>query len=615
MTYRLPTTKLELPNTFEDIKFPVNRIADNITFNSKIQLIDENFNKLLEYCNVVDNKSPFEYDEFYSFDDGEIYQLSSMEIPPILDEPSVLTSESTILDSESYSGFEDFTIQVRLGYIDYTSTATVILAIKDGSSLSYELRYHGSGGQKIGIRTRFGLTLLDNAEPSNALLTLVRSGSNYYWYVDGVLVDEDLGVAGVGPHNVTNSLLILGSDTIDTSEWKIWDTAIPIVSEHGYKHVEVVDTYVETQLIICATSNRIDFYTTNVETSSNLGSATQYDKVKDRGSMEFKNISYIKYNDEKLYVYDNVYKNIYVYSLLSFLTNDTAISSIKFLRQFYKINLTAFDFNSEIFGITDSKLIKYNNDFNVKSEYVLDETNPIDIIISDNIYILYGSYIDVYNSLVNKINRIPLVDLDNDTFKSIEISKFDDSVLYIISDKYIYKYNTGGQFIGYFNVLTNGLSDFSILEKSDFEYVFALDGNKLHIFKDKIVTFKLYDEKNLLDKEPLDNLQIRNLELEQDFVYNSILQKAIFNVFLLYNSLILKPFVQTDSNGVLTFDYLENLVNTEVLQKNDIFYGQNEVFSYQTFNRAFREIYTIQEKILELIEFGVVENTTNTLII
>jgi hypothetical protein len=467
MTYRLPTTKLTLPNTIEDIKFPVNRIADNITFNSKIQLIDDNFNKLLEYCNVVDNKSPFEYDEFYSFDDGEKYQLSSGESP----------------------------------------------------------------------------------------------------------------------------------------------------TNHGYSHIEVVDTYVETQLIICATSNRIDFYTTNVEASSNLGSATQYDKVKDRGSMEFKNISYIKYNDEKLYVYDNVYKNIYVYSLLSFLTDDIALLGIKFLRQFYKINLTAFDFNSEICGITGSKLIKYNNDFNIKSEYVLDETNPIDIIASDNIYILYSNYIDVYDSLVNKISRINLIKIDSDNFIGVETSKFDDDVLYVISDKYIYKYNTSGQFIGYFNVSTNGLKDFSILEKADFEYVFALDENKLHIFKDKIVTFKLYDEKNLLDRELLDNLQIMNLELEQDYVYNSILQKVIFNVFLLYNSLIFKPFVQTDTNGVLSFDYLENLVNTEILQKNDIFYGQNEVFSYQTFNRAFREIYTIQEKILKLIEFSVVENTTNTLII
>lgn len=467
MTYRLPTTKLALPNTIEEIKFPVNSISDNITFNSKIQLVDENFSKLLEYCNIVDNESPFEYDEFYSFDNGIKYKLSS----------------------------------------------------------------------------------------------------------------------GVTP------------------------------SDHEYKHIDVVDTYVETQLIICATSNRIDFYTTNVEVSSNLGSATQYDKVKDRGSMVFKNISYIKYNDEKLYVYDNVYKNVYVYSLLSFLTNDTAISGIKFLRQFYKINLTAFDFNLEICGITDSKLIKYNNDFNVKSEYVLDETNPIDIIISDDIYILYDSYIDVYDSVVNRINRLNLVKLDNDTFKSIEASKYDDDVLYVISDKYIYKYSMNGQFIGYFNVTTNGLKDLSILEKSDFEYIFTLDNNKLHIFKDKIVTFKLYDPINITDIDPIDNLQIQNLELEQDFVYNVILQKMVFNVFLLYNSLLFKPFVQTDSNGVLTFNYLKNLVNTEVLQKNDIFYGQNEVFSYQTFNRAFREIYTIQEKILELIEFGVVENTTNTLIL
>jgi hypothetical protein len=467
MSYRLPTTKLTLPNSFESIKFPVNRISDNLTFNSKIKLIDENFDKVLEYCNVVDNNLPNMYSGIYSFDDGGAYDVGTI------------------------------------------------------------------------------------GNPSN----------------------------------------------------------------HNYNHIEVVDTYVGKQLIICAKSNQIDFYITNVDELDNLGDVTSYAKIKDRGSLSFVNIDYIKYYDGGLYVHDKSSGVVYVYNLISFLTDDVAISDIKFLRQFYKVDISAFDFDTDIYGIKNDTIVKYNLDFNVKSTHTLVDESPIDITVSDYIYVLYSDKIVKYDKSVNKLSEINLVKLNDDSPLSICESKYDDDILYIISDNYIYKYNVSGDFIGYFNVDSQNFKDFSILEKADYEYVFGLDENKLHIFKDKIISYKLYDEVNLLDRSDITDLQIDNLELEQDFVYNAILQKTIFNVFLLYNSLIYKPFIQTDSNGVLTYNYLENLVNTEVLQKNDIFYGQNEVFSYQTFNRAFKEIYSIQEKILELIEFGVVENTTNTLII
>ena len=110
-------------------------------------------------------------------------------------------------------------------------------------------------------------------------------------------------------------------------------------------------------------------------------------------------------------------------------------------------------------------------------------------------------------------------------------------------------------------------------------------------------------------------MKINSLELEQDFVYNAVIQKMIYNTFLLYNSLLFQAFIETDENGILVFKYLENLQNSEPLDKNLVFYGQNEVFSYQTFNRAFKEIYDIQLKILDLLQFNVVESSTNTLFI
>jgi len=472
MSYRLPTTELTLPYSFEDIKFPVNRIADNITFNKKIQLIDENFNKILDYCNVVINESPSTYDY--------IFNLSTLAI----------TNSST-----------------------------------------------------------------------------------------------------------------------------------PIVeSNHNYNFIEVVEKYSGEELFICCKNNQIDFYVSDVDNLDNLTLSISYTQIKNKGSLQFKNISYVKYMNEKLYVYDNVLETVFVYNLVSLLTDDPATYDIIMLKHYNKLkNVIAFDVNNKIYSITNNKLIVLNSDFSISNTYDIEES-PIDIKADNsNIYILYDSFIRKYDLNISTYQDYDLNKLVNDeTFLSIDFSKYDDGVVYVLTNYYIYKYKTDGVFIGYFNISTMGgkrYRDFSIVEQSENEFVFGLDQNKLHVFKDKITTIKLYDDINLSDRKDISNLQLRNLELEQDFTYNAILQKTIFNVFLLYNSLLFKPFIQTDTNGVLVYNYVENIANDTVLQKSDIFYGQNEVFSYQTFNRAFKEIYNIQERILTLIEFGVVENTTNTLII
>lgn len=471
MNYRLPTTQLTLPFSFEDIKFPVNRIADNATFNSKIEMVGKNFDALLNYCNVVDNRLPYKYEHVFSLDDNTVYELSSF----------------------------------------------------------------------------------------------------------------------------------------------------PATSDHNYKFIEAIGKQNGRTLVICATETKIDFFASDIITPENLDSISTYDKIKDRGNLSFKNISYIKCNDNKLYVYDNVYENIYVYNLISFLTSDEAISNVKFLKHFFKIKgLKAFGFdNNKIYGITNNTLKLYNQDFNRLSEINLSRELPIDIVVEKNIFILYNNEIHVYDKNdLSFIRSFRFISISNDTFLNIKNSKIDLDILYILSNNYIYKYNINGQLIGYFNVSTNKkFRHLSVIQKDDEDFILGLDENKINLFRDKIVSFKLYDEVNLLDRESLSELRINDLELEQDFVYNSVLQKIIFNTFLLYNSLIYKAFIETDQNGILTFQYIENLVFSESLERANIFYGQNEVFSYQTFNRAFKEIFDIQTKILKLIEFGVVENTTNTLII
>jgi hypothetical protein len=481
MSYRLPTVDIVLPYSFEDIKFPVNRIADNITFNEKIQLIDTNFDKLLEYCNVVENKGPYNYDYIYYLNGSD------------------------------------------LNFINSSNSGTLA------------------------------------SHPDN-----------------------------------------------------------------GFQFIEIIEKYNSEKVVICASSDRIDFYEGDVDTPLPLNNFLSYTQIKDKGSLQFKNISYIKYYNEKLYVYDSVLGTVFVYDLLPILTNDVSISEIKYLKQFFKIqdNIVAFDFNSScIYGLTLSgKIIRFNDDFNVKVEYNID-VGAIDIIVNDeNIFLLYGETgVRKYDLSLSEYVIYELENLQKDSFLSFEFSKKYDDIFYVLSDKYVYKYLITGEFVGYFDIDTmenKSFRDFSILEQAEDDYIFALDENKIHFFKDRLITFKLYDEVNVVNnRENISNLKIQNLELEQDFVYNAVLQKTLFNTALLYNSLLFKAYVETDINGVLIYKYLENLVNPETLNTSFIFYGQNEVFSFQTFNRAFREIYSIQEKIIELIKFGVVENTTNTLIL
>lgn len=476
MSYRLPTTELILPHSFDDIKFPVNRISDNITFNRKLELLEDNFKKLLEHCDVVDNNLPTTYD--YNF-------------------------------------------------------------YKDGDSLKY-----------------------------------------------------NISTTGIDPSN------------------------------HNYSHIEIIERYDGDVVIICATNDTIDFYKGDINTPNNLSLMFSYTQIKDAGSLSFKNIAYMKIYDEKLYIYDSNLESMIVYNILPIITDDVAILNVKFLKQFFKIRgLIAFDFiPNKICAVSSDKLFIFNKDFNIISQYDV-SPNPIDIIFNgDNFQVLYNDHIKLYDSSTGEFIKqtdLILLGQSTETILNFKKSKIDDTY-YVLSDKYIYKYIIDGTFVGYFKINTMGgknFTNFCISDHPDCDFIFGLDENKIHFFRNKLVTFKLYDEVNLLDKSDISDHYIQNLELEQDFVYNAVLQKTLFNTFLLYNSLIFKSFIETDDNGVLVFKHLENLVNTVVLEQNNIFYGQNEVFSFQTFNRAFEEIYSIQKKILKLIEFGVIENSTNTLLI
>lgn len=480
MSYRIPTTQLELPYDINDLRVPVNGVHTNDIFNNRIELLASNFDYLLESASLVNNNSPQSYDYAYDFE-GSIW----------------------------------------------TSTPSSLLT----------------------------------SPPSN----------------------------------------------------------------HGYTFIEVVEIYNGKFLYICTTSTEIDFFIggdiSNGDSSSLIHKIT-YDQVKQNGTQKYKNITYVKYNTERLYVYDSAYSALIVYDIGALLYGDVVVENIKFVKQLTQVkNLKALDFSTNIYAVTNTEIIIFNRDLNILSRADLQRSapsvSPNGIIVGDDVYIIYSRLIDYYNLSLEFLRTEEIEGFNNESFIDIESSKIDDNIVYLLSKDYLYKYDiVDNTIIGYFELgYTNNrnFEDVYVKDGDTQDEIFLTDKNKLHFMEDSISYAYVYDRTNLLDRQSISDIQINDLELEQDFVFNSVIQRILFNNLLLYNSLIYKAVAVTDDNGFLKYSYRKNLVNSEIIDPAVIYIGQNEVFSYQVFQRAFNEILNIQKSILNLIQYEFTENSSNTL--
>lgn len=391
--------------------------------------------------------------------------------------------------------------------------------------------------------------------------------------------------------------------------------------DHDYNFVEVVEMYNGKFLYICAKTESIDFYIggdISEDDDTALQLKIKYDQIKQNGNQKYKNISYVRYDAEKLYVYDSAYNALVVYDIAALLYSDIVVDNIKFVRQLSQVkNLIALDFSANIYAVTDTELIMFNRDLNILSSVSLDASSPKRVLVGDDIYVLYSDKIDYYNLSLSFIKSVQFESFNSDVLIDIEASKVDSDVFYILSKEYVYRYDIIDNTI--LNYIKLGIDrdkdyvDLYVKDGGDKDQIFLTDENKLHFMEDFISFVYLYDRNNLLDRQTSADIQINDLELEQDFVFNASIQRILFNNLLLYNSLIYKAVATTDSIGFLEYSHKINLVNSEEINPDIILIGQNEVFSYQVFQRTFNEILKIQNKILELISYKFTENSTNTL--
>jgi len=219
-------------------------------------------------------------------------------------------------------------------------------------------------------------------------------------------------------------------------------------------------------------------------------------------------------------------------------------------------------------------------------------------------------------------------EISNETHKRIYFSTENQNIMYLLTDKNLYKKYTSRpkSFIGRFkfddqvrgtigpNDTVRSLTDLTIY------YNPISDGNVSYI-KDEILLVEGYKDgiyrfiedsgfENSLESEidekiiDFDQVKIKPDEGTDVIVYNKALYKSLYNNLLLLESTSRKFSTVYDSRGFsvyIGFQYLNNdeLAKLDYVMKPDCFVSNNEVVTTHTINRCLREIYDLQLSILD----------------
>ena len=323
-------------------------------------------------------------------------------------------------------------------------------------------------------------------------------------------------------------------------------------ANHDYQFIDVIQRIDGKYIYILAKSNMIRFYEgVNLNTvipSTSLTLLSTFTTIKGSGNQVFNNISIVKYKNNLLYVYDSFYVNLIIYDITEFINNNPNIYSAQKIKRHIRIrDLIDLTISEDyIYGITTDSIIKMddglnyiseiqtNTDSNIHIEY--DENSNYNIVISDTNIEIYNDSGILSNNVLAKIETDEII-------LHARLSLYDVNNIYILSNKRIAKSDLSqGLLIGYFklnNYVRDKLYvDFCIKEFDDYDEIFLLDENKIHYFRDKLKIIDLYSTSNLLNIKNLDDAIINDLELEQDFVFNTSFQKLWYNHLLLYNSIL-----------------------------------------------------------------------------
>lgn len=350
--------------------------------------------------------------------------------------------------------------------------------------------------------------------------------------------------------------------------------------------------------------------------------------------------------DEKsfsLFVLDLSGNRVVKYSIEGFLTDDNVLAN----KVIYVDTLGGYgDFTENTFFNKPNSIDIYNSflyvldagngcvkkfdiEFNYITTYrlVRDFLSAYPVHLSHdsdgNMYVLTDkNLIYRYDSNFQNKKIIPLDALDSDyeVYKKISFSPSDSSIMYVISDKniykklitrpdedigkyltYIYRVRTDERYSAFASLLSpDGTSDFN------FTFSKSSNGGKIIAWKDNINLFDVLGTKDF-DIYTLSEIKISKQEYLQNWVFNKAIAKLLTNHMRLRDQITGKFIAKRDIKDNVTFRgtryFLPEELATLEFEHNASFYiGMNEIFQNVIVNRCLKEIFNIQVSLKRALE-------------
>lgn len=338
--------------------------------------------------------------------------------------------------------------------------------------------------------------------------------------------------------------------------------------------------------------------------------------IKTGGTQKFSNITTTLLDKASFYVYDEDLRVVVVYNITNFINDDVVTSGSDFIIKIVNLEglISICSDGGGLYLLTKDRLIQSSKMLNFITETHLNLSEGDNVVNLeggvDSIFILTeeGRILKYSRELEHlgdyKLSVLPDGGVeDKEVFSFIKKSKLNSDIYLIMSNRTIYKVFVDkiGKYFSHFNINTGkDFRSFDNFVVDNEEVVLILDEDKINLTIDRNDEVSLYSLGNLRDEFNLEELGIDDLELEQDFTYNTVIQKIKFNHILLYNSLLYKASVNIQDN-MPVFKGLLNLKRKPLTTINTEF-GINEVFSYSVFQRFIKDIYRIQLNMIELLE-------------
>lgn len=393
----------------------------------------------------------------------------------------------------------------------------------------------------------------------------------------------------------------------------------------------------DTQTIDIYKSEKYNKVDNELKYSSNYTFITSYSKIKENGNLFFVDITGISLtNDGYLFVVDSGLELILKYDINAIIADTPQIKNKQILKIIYNGNiqndtqntftpkfLKLYQNNIYVYNAKNNNIIKYDLNLKFVNSFYCGET-PNKLVLTDiaidceYFYLLYDNgFCEKYTFDEKLANFVKFSSrYKGSIFKKIEVSEKNNLLLISTNrsvfqkDKSKFKNNINYDYSFVEEEMNNILLYYDIINSNENLYILSHRG--INIIPITLFTYDLYD-KNIDDNLFTINLVDDN-ELEQDFVYNERIQKIIYNHIMYYNSIIKIPLMGYNLNG-------DGILNGFVIPKKEKiniksnYIGISEVFGSVIFNREIKNIYKLQEKILDTLKTKKIESNPHTLVI